>query len=78
MDIEQQKLFLGAWAKRQELRVKTMNEYAGRVTPKAPAGPAAVVNVDARKNEPGGYAAMLQAVEAAEKVGKVIEHKEEG
>ena len=77
MDIEQQKLFLGAWAKRQELRVKTMNEYAGRVTPKAPAGPAAVVNVDARKNEPGGYAAMLQAVEQVERA-KVIEHKEEG
>lgn len=77
MDIEQQKLFLGAWAKRQELRVKTMNEYAGRVTPKAPVGPAAVVNVDARKSEPGGYAAMLSAVEQVERA-KVIEHKGDG
>lgn len=77
LDIEEKKLFLTTWAKRQSLRVETMRGYADRVTPKAPTGPAAVVNVDARKNEPGGYAAMLQAVEQVERA-KVIEHKEEG
>lgn len=77
LDIEEKKLFLTTWAKRQSLRVETMRGYADRITPKAPSGPAAVVNVDARKNEPGGYAAMLQAVEQVERT-KVIEHKEEG
>ena len=77
LDIEEKKLFLTTWAKRQSLRVETMRGYADRVTPKAPSGPAAVVNVDARKNEPGGYAAMLQAVEQVERA-KAIEHKEEG
>ena len=76
LDIEEKKLFLTTWAKRQSLRVETMRGYADRITPKAPSGPAAVVNVDARKNEPGGYAAMLQAVEQVERT-KVIEHKEE-
>lgn len=78
LEFDSMKLYLEHWSRRQKLRVDTMRGYADRVTPKAPAGPAAVVNVDARKGEPSGYAAMLQAVEAAEKVGKVIEHKEEG
>ena len=77
LDIEEKKLFLTTWAKRQSLRVETMRGYADRVTPKAPSGPAAVVNVDARKSE-GSYAAMLQTVEAVERQSKVIEHKEDG
>lgn len=77
-EIEAQKLYLDAWAKRQKLRVDTMRGMAATLVPKVP-GTAVSVSVDASRREPAGaYATMLQAVEQHERTAKVIEHKEEG
>jgi len=75
-DLDGQKLYLDAWAKRQKLRVDTMRGMAASLVPKVP-GTAVSVSVDASRREPAGaYATMLQAVEQHERTAKVIEHKE--
>lgn len=75
-EIDAQKLYLDAWAKRQRLRVDTMRGMAATLTPKVP-GQAVSVNVDARREPAGDYAVMLQAVEQRERM-KTIDHKEDG